>query len=106
MRLCNVNGNLTVFSQHKGFENYIKAKADELGITGTIQRYHHNDVVIEYEGTEIQVKNYSDFLYDCQRQDMINYFTNVENQVVLIRFFREFKIMPDFSRTEQRSLFR
>eukprot|EP01035_Chromulina_nebulosa_P028732 gene28732-37976_t len=99
MRLVEVNGNLTVFSQHKGFRNYIKAKADELGITGTIQRYHHKDVLIEYEGTESQVKDLSEFLNDCNQQGMIERFMDIESQVIVVRFYQRFTIVKDFSRT-------
>ena len=48
------DGALTSLSQHKGFRNYIKAKADELGLTGYVQRYQSCNVRIYFEGTRSQ----------------------------------------------------
>eukprot|EP01039_Chlorochromonas_danica_P011972 gene11972-13564_t len=52
--LRGVDGSLTVLSPHHGFRKFVQAKAMEIGITGSIQRYHHSDVRMRYEGTASQ----------------------------------------------------
>ena len=62
MRLFNVNGDLMIFSESKGFKNYIKAKADALLITEIIQRYYHNDIVMHFKGKQQSIfRTYDDF---------------------------------------------
>jgi acylphosphatase len=102
MRLVEVNGSLTTLSEHRGFRNFVKAKADELGVTGTIQRYHHNDVMIEFEGTIQQVREFREFLRMCQGQDMIQTFANEYLTPSDYLKFENFKILKDFSRTVER----
>jgi len=51
--LRGVDGSQTVLAPHHGFRKFVQAKAMEIGITGAIQRYHHSDVRISYEGTAI-----------------------------------------------------
>jgi acylphosphatase len=102
MRLVEVNGSLTTLSEHQGFRNFVKAKADELGVTGRIQRYYHNDVLIEFEGTIQQVRELRQFLTRCQGQDMIQTFRDDILSPSDDLMFDNFKILKDFSRTVER----
>jgi acylphosphatase len=102
MRLVKVNGSLTTLSEHRGFRNFIKAKADELGVTGTIQRYRHNDVQIEFEGTNQQVGEFLHFLRMCRGQGMIQNFTNITERKGEFLHHDNFQIVTDLSRTVER----
>ena len=98
MTLVNVNGSLTSLSSSRGFRNYVKANATAMGITGVIQRYHHNDVRIQFEGTENQVRDFTHFLTACRGQHMIELFEGVSRSSNIIRLYDTFDIITDFSR--------
>ena len=68
MLLTNVNGSLTLLSAFRGFRNFITAKAQEIGITCVIQRYHHRDVYLKFEGTPDEVNLFKKFLHECRNQ--------------------------------------
>lgn len=72
MRLFDVNGCLTSLSEHKGFRNFVKTTADNIGVTGIIQRYHRQDVLIDFEGTDSQVRGFQRFLRECEDQEMVH----------------------------------
>jgi acylphosphatase len=91
-----------VWFEHRGFRNFIKAKADELGVTGTIQRYRHNDVQIEFEGTNQQVGEFLHFLRMCRGQGMIQNFTNITERKGEFLHHDNFQIVTDLSRTVER----
>lgn len=60
--LCNVNTSLATLSDAGEFRNFVKAKADEIGVTGYIQRYHDNDLKLCFEGTKGQCNEFLDWL--------------------------------------------
>jgi acylphosphatase len=99
MMMMNVDGSLTSLSSCRGFRNYVKARADEVGITGVIQRYHHNDVRIQFEGNEDQVSVFIQFLTACRGQRMIELFEGVSRSSNIVRLYDSFDIITDFSRT-------
>jgi hypothetical protein len=73
--------------------------ATEIGVTGTIQRYHHFDVVVYVEGLLQQLQMFFDFLAGCMRDGM---FTNIErspHQTILFRLRVDFSIVTDHSKT-------
>lgn len=98
--LRDVDGSLTVLSPHHGFRKFVQAKAMEIGITGSIQRYHHSDVRMRYEGTVSQIKQFIAFLNMCRRQGMIGSVDQVSSTRAEKRRFHDFLIDRDFSCTE------
>eukprot|EP01033_Poteriospumella_lacustris_P005004 gene5003-3575_t len=98
-KLRNVNGSLTVLSPHHGFRKFVQAKTIEIGITGSIQRYHHSDVRMRFEGTASQIKQFITFLNLCRRQGMIGSVDPVSNTRAEKRRFHDFFIDRDFSYT-------
>jgi hypothetical protein len=52
--LKNANGALASLAGHRGFRKYVVTQAAEIGITGTIQRYHHSDIVVKIEENDEQ----------------------------------------------------
>lgn len=97
--LRDVNGSLTVLSPHHGFRKFVQAKAIEIGITGSIQRYHHRDVRIQYEGTALQIIQFIAFLNLCRHQGMIGVVDKINRTRAEERRFDDFLIDMDFSRT-------
>jgi len=97
--LREVNGSLTVLSPHHGFRKFVQAKATEIGITGSIQRYHHSDVRIHYEGTASQITRFIAFLNLCRHQGMIGAVDKYSRTRAEERRFDDFLIDRDFSRT-------
>jgi acylphosphatase len=97
-----VNGSLTTLSEHRGFRNFVKAKADELGVTGTIQRYHLKDVMIEFEGTNRQVGEFMHFLQMCSAQEMIQTFTDMIDSRGEFLHYDNFRILEDLSKPVER----
>jgi len=98
--LRGVDGSQTVLAPHHGFRKFVQAKAMEIGITGAIQRYHHSDVRISYEGTASQVNQFIAFLNMCRRQGMIGSVDQVSSTRAEKRRFHDFLIDRDFSCTE------
>ena len=99
MTLISVNGSLTVLSPYVGFRKYVQAKAVEIGITGSIQRCHHHDMRIQFEGTVPQVQQFTQFLSLCVGQGMIETIDPYHQRTQLFRAFNNFAIVRDFSRT-------
>ena len=97
--LRDVDGSLTVLSTHRGFRKFVQAKAIEIGITGSIQRYHHSDVRIHYEGTALQIEQFIAFLNLCRHQSMIGAVDKFYRIKADERRFDDFLIDRDFSRT-------
>jgi acylphosphatase len=94
-----VNGSLTKLSPHHGFRKFVQAKAKEMGITGSIQRYHYSDVQIQFEGTIPQMKLFTSFLCLCREQGMIGMFDDYKQNSYAIRLFDDFHIdNEDFCR--------
>jgi acylphosphatase len=75
------------------------ANANEMGITGTIQRYHHTDVIIKFEGRHDQIEPFLEFLKICHGQEMFSDFVDRRDDVVPFRLYDNFSIVVDFSRT-------
>ena len=46
IRLRNVNGSLATLSETGGFRKLIRQRAQAIGITGTIQRYVLDDIIV------------------------------------------------------------
>lgn len=95
--LRDVNGSLTTLSPHRGFRRFVQAKAKEIGITGSIQRYHHSDVRIQFEGTIPQIKLFIAFLNLCREQGMIENFDGCKQRIEALRYFNDFVVDPDLS---------
>ena len=72
----------------------------EIGITGSIQRYHHSDVRIQYEGTTSQVIRFIAFLNLCRHQGMMSAMERLSPTTTFgVRRCDDFIIDRDFSRT-------
>lgn len=88
-----------MLSPHRGFRRFVQAKAKEIGITGSIRRYDHNDVHIEFEGTIAQMKLFIAFLNLCMEQGMIGNSDDNQQRTEALRHFNDFVVAPDVSRT-------
>jgi acylphosphatase len=98
MLLRNVDGSLTTLSATKGFRNYVKAYADKIGVTGLIQRYHHKDVRIWFEGLADQHAQFLEFIKDCINIKMVEYVEcEKEDSYHKRKLYDGFKILTDFS---------
>jgi acylphosphatase len=97
LRLTDVDGSLTTLSTHRGFRNFVKAKADEIGVTGTIQRYLHSDAIIEFEGTDQRVGEMWVFLRLCHGQGMFQNFGISSERVSNCSRYEDFSILADFT---------
>lgn len=97
--LRGVDGSQTVLAPHHGFRKFVQAKAMEIGITGSIQRYHHSDVRMRYEGTASQVNQFIHFLDLCRGHGMISVVDQVAHHSVEARRFHDFFIDRDFNFT-------
>jgi acylphosphatase len=86
-------------SPYHGFRKFVQAKAMEIGITGSIQRYHHSDVRMRYEGTASQIEQFIAFLNLCRRQGLIDAVDQVSSTRAEKRRFHDFLIDRDFSCT-------
>ena len=85
--------------QKGGLRRYIKAKADELGVTGVIIGQKRKKMELVCEGTHEQMTTFVDFLAVCQNQDMISPFTPSTHvpQLAPYRTYRDFAILVDQS---------
>jgi acylphosphatase len=101
MRLVDANGKLASLAGHQGFRKYVMATANQMGITGTIQRYHHTDVIIKFEGYRAEVEPFLDFLRTCRGQEMFSDFGDHFYQATEFRLYTDFSIVVDFSRTTE-----
>ena len=79
----------------------MKAKADELRVTGTIQRYVGDDVHIVFEGTRDTHFAFLGFL-KSEVGRMIESFENPQETNREFSYYDSFTILCDFSRTEAR----
>jgi acylphosphatase len=95
--LSNVNASLASLSGG-GFRLYIKGNAEARGLTGSIQRYHGDDVLLHIEGTESQFDEFDIFLQECVNQDMIGDMTTRSDVVIRRRSMTVFKILKDHTR--------
>ncbi len=96
MKLVGANGQLTSLAGHRGFRKYVMVNANAMGITGTIQRYHHTDVIVKFEGCKFESS--IDFLRTCRGQGMFSDFEDIVSRVAAFRFYNNFFINVDFSR--------
>jgi acylphosphatase len=69
--LYHVNGALTSLSSHKGFRNYVKHRAINIGVKGFIWRVPDVHAIIIFSGTHEQVRAAEEFLREMQKQGMI-----------------------------------
>ena len=104
IRLTNVNGKLTSLSEYQGFRKFVKAKAVELHVGGTIQRYHERDVMVVFEGYADDVREFYNFLKRCKMQDMIESFAEIHYETLddmwqMVSENFSFKILKNFSKT-------
>mmetsp|Transcript_19707 Transcript_19707/g.33168 ORF Transcript_19707/g.33168 Transcript_19707/m.33168 type:complete len:154 (+) Transcript_19707:426-887(+) len=98
--LKNANGALASLAGQRGFRKYVVAQAAEIGITGTIQRFHHSDIVVNIEGNNQQIDQFFEFLHDCIGQGMIEYIERRDDEREIRRLtMRDFSIVTDHSRT-------
>ena len=97
--LKNANGALASLAGHRGFRKYVVAQAAEIGITGTIQRHHHSDIVVKIEGNNQQFDQFFEFLQNCIGQRMISDFETREEREIRRLHRRDFSIVTDLSRT-------
>lgn len=88
-------------SVHKGFRRYVKANADTIGITGTIQRYTGDDVLLVFEGVPGAHLEFLNFLKIERDRGMIQtYEVLLETSSEYTNYYDNFTILKDFSRTE------
>jgi acylphosphatase len=102
IRLVEVNGKLTSLSEHKGFRKFVRESAEIVGVTGTIQRYHHNDVKIFFEGPMDAAARFQAYLRHWQQQGMFQTFADYEPKQAVFPLFNSFSIIQDHSRTVER----
>lgn len=95
----NANGALASLAGHRGFRKYVATQAAEIGITGTIQRYHHTDIVVRIEGNDQQLDQFFEFLQNCLDQKMILDIETLDEREIRRLQRRDFSIVTDFSRT-------
>jgi acylphosphatase len=102
LRLNDVNGDLLSLSECRGFRRYLKATADNIGIGGTVQLYHHRDYVVMFEGPIDLVQRFFDFLIFSQSQHMIGEIVTLESAPTLpFLVMTEFSIQLDHSKTKR-----
>jgi hypothetical protein len=77
----------------------VKAKADEIGITGYIRLLARNDLYSEFEGTCEQIREYFAFLNDCQARRMFRDFDRGRQITSTSRRFPDFTTDADTSDT-------
>jgi hypothetical protein len=77
------------------------AAANNIGVTGTIQRYHHTDIILTFEGTLDQSRSFLIFLKECHQQGMFTHFRDSTQRGSLFRLYSDFSIIKDFSRTKE-----
>jgi len=85
-----------------GFRQYIVSHATEIGVTGTIQRYHHYDVIVCFEGHKLQLDEFFDFLQNCLGQGMFDNIVRLDEREIQRRVWRNFSIVTDHSRTVEK----
>ena len=66
-----------------GFRQYIVSHATEIGVTGTIPRYHHCDVIVCFEGRELQLDEFFYFLHNCLGQGMFDNIVRLDERLHL-----------------------
>jgi hypothetical protein len=71
-----------------------------MGVTGTIQRYHGDEVLLYIEGTEEQIETFYAFLNTCVSQRMIEGITSHSEAVVRRRAMQQFVIRTDHTRLQ------
>jgi len=104
MMLCEVDGSLATLSEYRGFRRFIQAKATDLGLGGTIQRYDKSDVKVVLEGTKEQVANFVAFLDYCiktYRMMEKRRFINPMQEVMLAEY-NDFAVVKDHRKQQGR----
>ena len=74
--------------------------ATEIGVTGTIQRYHHFDIVVYIEGHKQRLHTFFGFLASCIRDGMFSNIERSPHETILFRSRANFSILTDHSRPE------
>ena len=97
--LHNVNGRLASLSNYRGFRRYVKALADNVGVTGRIQRTRGEDVDLVFEGTDEQIGLFFRHLQALHRQAMFHGYDLVRRQDIGPRpVYEEFSIIVNLHR--------
>ena len=73
--------------------------ATEIGVTGTIQRYHHFDIVVYVEGTNPQLDDFFNFLQTSLAQNMFSNLESHDEKLIQRRVNCDFFIVTDHSKT-------
>jgi hypothetical protein len=76
--------------------------ANAIGVTGTIQRYHHFDIVVCFEGHELQLDEFFVILHNCLGQGMFENIVRLDERETQRRVWRTFSIVTDHSRTVEK----
>jgi len=97
--LMEVDGSLTSLSEVKGFRRYVKATADSLNITGTIQRFNLRNVKIVFEtDSRSQMNSFVQFLQRCVSMAMVERIEFDSEKDISFKLSTTFSIIKNFSK--------
>jgi acylphosphatase len=104
MYLRNVDASLASLAEVKGFRNFVKARADSIGVTGFIQRFHANDLKLGFEGSEEQCDDFLNWLFQLNSDyHMIGFFQFITEAFSRRRRLHvSFEKIMDHSRLKER----
>jgi len=99
LHLTGIDGSILRLRDARGFREFIKSKADELHLTGTIQRTRGTDAILVFEGSVVNTNQFIAFIKQCRSQGMIGSF-NRPNLPVNIEdsWFGDFAILRSRSK--------
>ena len=74
------------------------AHANDIGLTGTIQRFQHTHVRVVFEAVASQAERFFGFLSDCVDMGMMSSYDVDSENVTRIRAFKVFSIIKDMAK--------
>jgi acylphosphatase len=96
-----VDSSLTSLAGPRGFRRFVQTAAISVGLTGSIQRYTHDNVRVYLEGTEDQLRQFDNLVDEWQAQAMVGDISVVPGgaeENYLFRHIRGFTIHKSHSR--------
>ena len=76
--------------------------ANAIGVTGTIQRFHQFDIVVCFEGHQLQLDDVFNFSHNCLGQGMFDNIVPLDESEIQRRVWRTFSIVTDHYCEERR----
>lgn len=98
-----VDVSLASLSESKGFRRYVQSNALRIGISGYIQRYHHRNIRVVYQGDMEAVKAFQGLKSQWESWGILQSVVFKSETATRMRTYPTFALRKDFSRHTSRN---